>query len=236
MRRKDWSECTLAIMAGWMRYFLRQLWEYHHAPKLDTLIPKFKRPKPRNVTASREEVEAILAEARPALRLLLLMCSDLAIRSGTANQLSGEHYNQETGELRFSTKGGSHQTLPVTDEIKKIIDTLDTKTTIPFVWQLKNRQQKRGPQAKAYGKTWFNEELRQIEKKLHIKRIIPHDLRRTTAVAVYEETGDLRAVQQLLGHADLATTLMYIDHDAVKVKRSVLEIIKRPAWRKERTA
>jgi site-specific recombinase XerC len=68
------------------------------------------------------------------------------------------------------------------------------------------------------------------------RKLTPHDLRRTTAVAMLEQSGDIRDVQALLGHRSLESTIWYLDHDLRQVKRSTLEIIKRPAWRKERTA
>ncbi len=39
-----------------------------------------------------------------------------------------------------------------------------------------------------------------------------HDLRRTVAKSAFAVTGDLRVVQQLLGHARLNTTSDYLHH------------------------
>jgi site-specific recombinase XerC len=51
-----------------------------------------------------------------------------------------------------------------------------------------------------------------------------------------EQTHDIRDVQALLGHSDLGSTFWYLDHDARPVSRSILEMLKRPAWRKEKSA
>jgi len=40
--------------------------------------------------------------------------------------------------------------------------------------------------------------------------VAPHQLRHRFATRVYEATGDLLAVQQLLGHASVATTQRYV--------------------------
>ena len=58
------------------------------------------------------------------------------------------------------------------------------------------------------------------------RHIIPHDLRRTTAVGMLEATGDLRDVQALLGHRSLASTISYLDHDFSPINRATLELIK----------
>lgn len=84
------------------------------------------------------------------------------------------------------------------------------------------------------GQAW-----RSLCKRVGITRhIVPHDLRRTAAVAIYHHTGDIRDAQALLGHKALASTLWYLDHDVRPISRDMLETIKRPYLvpTKEKTA
>jgi integrase/recombinase XerC len=56
--------------------------------------------------------------------------------------------------------------------------------------------------------------LRQLARKQGLfKRVHPHLLRHTFASHVLESSGDLRGVQELLGHADLGTTQIYTHLD-----------------------
>ncbi|MGD0548012.1 MAG: hypothetical protein ABR991_09360 [Terracidiphilus sp.] len=95
---------TKAEKAYALRRILRWLWEFHGTPKLDSQVRHYPGVRPRNIIATREEIDTLVAHANAALQLWLLLCSDLAIRSGTAVKLNLTNYDQRRGELRFTTK------------------------------------------------------------------------------------------------------------------------------------
>ncbi len=223
---------------------LRWLWEYHGAPKLDGIIRHYQPVSPRNVTVDTEDYQRLLAACPKQARLWLLLCSDLAMRSGTAARVGPENYHPQTRSLAFTTKYGARVTLPVTEEIRVLIEECDMTDPRPFIRQLWHRRPGTRPgrhlkdkltprsEASAIGKI-----VRSVKKQIGMsKHWVMHDLRRTTACALYDHTHDIRDVQALLGHKGLPSTIWYLDHRLRQVKRSNLEIIKRPAWRKEQTA
>jgi integrase len=170
-----------------------------------------------------------------------LLCSDLAIRSGTAAQIGPEHYDPQSRHLTFTTKYGAKQTMPVTEEIAGLIGKCDLADKAPFTFQLHRAVEHAQPQSRQLDpgnnadSIMYN--FRKLRRNLGITRkLTAHDFRRTTAVKLYEYTRDARDVQALLGHRSLVSTIWYLDHDLRPVSVSALELIKRPNWRKQRTA
>jgi integrase len=205
-------------------------------------VRKTPSPSPRNVTADHGEVDALIDHAPAHLRLWILLCSDLAIRSGTASALSPRHYHQHAGTLEFTTKYQERATLPVTDAVRELIEACDQTADIPFVrqlWTQNHTGRRLQPEAKhrSFNVT-LHIQFQQLLKSAGItRRITPHDLRRTTAVAMLDYTKDVRAVQALLTHKRLTSTIWYLDHNLRPVQRQTLEFIKRPpAQKEERTA
>jgi integrase len=132
--------------------------------------------------------------------------------------------------------------LPVTAEIKEILDKLDMKSDVPFVRQLQLQEPwivGRSFRRNLKNKPSVDVQFRKLLKEAGITRPLrPHDLRRTTAVAMYKASKDVRDVQALLGHRSMQSTIWYLDHDLKPIDRKMLETIKRPfiAWRREQSA
>lgn len=175
--------------------------------------------------------------AHDGLKLWLLLCSDLAIRSGTAARLTPANYNPEQRELHFTTKGGAQVTLPTTQELDSLIARCDPHDARPLALQLwPDPKPDHTTEAWSTGATARYAFARLRKRQGWARRVTPHDMRRATAVAIYKATGNLRDVQAALGHKNLVSTLHYLDHDLRPVRRSLLETIKRPAWAERKQA
>jgi integrase len=153
------------------------------------------------------------------MRCFILLCSDLAIRSGTAAKIAPRHFDAETGTLTFRTKFDGGMSLPVTEELRRILDAVgDRDVGTPYVAQLHKNNHLSQVQLQAN----FQKLRREVGIK---KRIVPHDLRRSTAVRALEQTGDLRIVQAILGHRRLENTLHYLDHRNTTVTKETLAAV-----------
>ena len=214
--------------ANAVRWLLRKL-EDDGAPKLTSEVITVTQPRPRNVTAADSERRRMISAAPPHLRCWLLMSSDIGIRSGTAAVLGPEHYDSARRELTFTTKYQERQRMPVTAELAAMLDTC-TDMGMPFVAQLPRSNAASRQPLHSMGRMSANglrKAFAKLRKKLGITRkLTAHDLRRTTAVRVYDATKDIRAVQALLGHGDMGSTIWYLDHHMTQLSAETLEAAK----------
>lgn len=221
------------------RQILHWLTDNFGAPRLGHLVPRTHKPRPRATTITQGERAMLLNAAPPDARLWMLLCADLALRSTTAARIAPHNYDATNRTVTFTTKCGENLTHPVTREISDLIRFCNLEDPRPFVLQLRD---KRAPGPEPTNMLRLAERyrvrFRNICKRVGItRRITPHDFRRTAAVNLLHHTKDVRDVQGLLGHVDLASTFWYLDHEMRQIRRETLEALKTPKPEpEERTA
>ena len=134
-----------------------------------------------------------------------------------------------SGRILVPTKGGEYRELP-------IFGAEDAWRTLDEAWTNNTRAGTVLELVQPGGGAYYSghpayqrvaQKLRELAEKAGIEgqRVHPHRLRRTLAVQALRETGDVGAVQQLLGHASSRTTLGYLDEarpdDVAKLQQKI---------------
>lgn len=217
--RNDYAKNTQHNRCKALRRILREL-----APvlgkRLDASVPRIGEAKPPQQSVTEEQRAAILKGTPQWMRLFTLLCSDLGFRFSEALNAPRSGYDADAGTITLTTKGGETHTLPVTDEIRAVLDSIpkDTDPEKPMLEILAGKPIRRDAVRYQWAKA---------KRKENIPgNVRPHDMRRTVATKVWRATKDIRLVQQILGHKSLAATARYIVDRSADDVRTLLEHMK----------
>jgi integrase/recombinase XerD len=124
--------------------------------------------------------------------------------------------NLDASYLTCTGKGDKQRIVPVGDEaaqwvgryVREARPVLLGKKTSP--WLFVNARLRAGRTRQGLTRVGFWKVLKAYAKQAGLKRSIsPHVLRHSFATHLLERGADLRAIQMMLGHADLSTTQIY---------------------------
>ncbi len=183
-------------------------------PKLPRTLPKpLAAPRAADVLAEAGEVrEAAWEQARDIALLTLLYGAGLRI--GEALSLKGA--DAKLGEaLRVVGKGRKERVVPVIGPAREAVARY--AALCPYALTPK------GPlffstRGKPYSARMAQALMQNLRGRLGLPATAtPHALRHSFATHLLENGGDLRAIQELLGHASLATTQKYTAVDSARL-------------------
>lgn len=203
--------------------------------------PKRNRPLPKVLT--RDDIDALIGVARrqegsEGIRLLCIV--EMLYAAGLrVTELAGLPLASARGKDGFILvrgKGRKERLAPLNPSAREAIKAyLDVRAT----FLTKDRQSKfLFPSRSAEGfltRRRIHQMLKELALKANIdpEKLSPHVLRHAFATHLVEGGADLRSVQTLLGHADIATTQIYT-HVASDRLTSVMEAA-HPLSRRKRT-
>ncbi len=194
-----------------------------HRTFLAEAVPRVPPSEQRHITATNEEVSKLLAVAPTWMRAVILFARALGMRRGEIINLTPSNFDAQSRGLNFRRKSGGTSGLPVSPEIEKlilfasdqdpherIIVTLGMPIPSVKPWaHTANRTAAQRLENAING--LVTSRWRAMVKKSGVNSNLHlHDLRHTAATEAFTETKDLRAVQQLLGHRSLASTMRYL--------------------------
>ncbi len=174
-------------------------------------------------TATEEAHASVGKQALKAWRLASLVTL-LAATGLRVSELVGLTRRQATAEaamLVIKGKGGRERMVPVAPEARALLDryiTLLAAQNHETPWAFPSHGK-----SGALTRQHFALELKALAARAGIAsaRISPHVLRHGFATRLLDHGVDLRAVQQMLGHADISTTQVYTHVQASRLTSAV---------------
>jgi integrase/recombinase XerD len=166
---------------------------------------------------------------------LLLNLPDLSVNTGIRNKamleilyasglrvseiinLKLEDINLETGILRCLGKGSKERIIPIGNTAKKYINHYLLNARQSFLIHGNNNYLFLTRLGKNFSRIGFWNMVKKYTRILNLD-ISPHVLRHTFATHLLEYGADLRSVQEMLGHSDIATTQIYTHINKKRLK------------------
>jgi integrase/recombinase XerC len=205
--RASWAPATTTRKLAAFRAYGRSIGQpaflaEYRAPKV---APGVAHPLP-------DGIEAILrmhAEAhRESHRSLVVLCGLLGLRCSEARSIRPKDFEWQSDglTLRVRGKGDKTRVIPVNDNVAALLAQvlLTTPAEVPLV-PLSDRAARRA---------WTR-----IGSRAGV-HTATHDGRMTVGTVAYQRSGDLRAVQEFLGHADSKTTQGYTHIAQAKIREA----------------
>lgn len=212
----------LAALKGFFRFLEDEKW-ISADPTADLDTPKHARKLP--VFLSLDEVEALLSapdtrtDAGIRDKAMLEVLYATGLRVSELLHLRLNDINLTDGYLLTLGKGRKERVVPLGS---KAVDSVRTWLLGPRANVLGERESVAlfvSPRGKAMTRMGFWKLMRRHARNAGIEwALSPHKLRHSFATHLLERGADLRAVQAMLGHADLSTTQIYTHVDAKRLR------------------
>lgn len=207
----------LSAIRTYYRYLERR-WDVKNAALPLIKGPRAKRPlpKPLSIGGAKELIsEGSLGAAEPWIEArnmaVLTLCYGAGLRISEALGLTGADMPLGNA-LRLTGKGGKTRLVPLLPAIRKAVNKYLKLS--PFMLP-KDAPIFRGARGGVLRPEIIQKEVRLLRGALGLpETATPHALRHSFATHLLAGGGDLRTIQQLLGHASLSTTQRYTEVDA----------------------
>jgi integrase/recombinase XerD len=195
-------------------------------PAAEQVMPRLPKALPKYLSES--EVDELLRAARdmrglPGLKMLagLEILYSTGLRISELLALPAQALSTDAAVLLVNGKGGKERMIPLSDSAKAAAHQLreaiaKTKRSAKFLFPGRDGR-------KAMTRQGFALLLKQVATQAEIDpmRLSPHVLRHSFASHLLARGADLRSLQKLLGHSDIATTEIYTHVLAERLERLV---------------
>ncbi len=221
LHAKGLSPRTLALVLsawrGWFRWLVRHR-GLRANPVLGIRAPKAARPLPKalSVEAAQKLLDGAAADDAPSLRdramFELLYSSGLRVGELVALDIGDGGLDLAQGEVTVTGKGSKTRTVPVGARARGALKAW--LSARPVIARPGERALFVGSRGGRISAAVVAARLKRWARKAGSgERVHPHMLRHSFATHVLQSSQDLRAVQEMLGHASISTTQVYTHLD-----------------------
>jgi len=179
-------------------------------PKLPKKIPRALPPKQAKEVIDHADELPRQPWAGLRDRALFMLLYGCGLRIDEALKLNYGTRPQQ-GEVRVMGKGGKERLVPVIPVVERMLG--EYLAAAPVAWE-KETPLFLGVKGGRLSQGVAQRDLRNLRKAFGLpESVTPHALRHSFATHILAGGGDLRVIQELLGHASVSTTQRYTDYD-----------------------
>lgn len=197
-------------------------------------MPKWKdhlldEPDERVRCLSEDEEDRLFAHLRPDFHPLVRFCIMTGVRLGNAITLTWTQVDYQASVVTFRVKsrkpGGKVLDVPLTPSARVLLAQQHGNHPIfVFTYECKrSRGQRMKGERYPFSRNGWRKDWRRALEAAGIEDFRFHDTRHTAATRVLRATGNMKAVQKMLGHSDITTTARYA-HVETKDVRAAMEM------------
>jgi integrase/recombinase XerD len=213
----------LSAIRGWLQFLMRErIIEENPTIGLVPISRGVRLPK----TLSQQDVTALLdlgaiptpEDLRDRAMLELLYATGLRVSELVMAEVALVHL--DVGYLRVTGKGAKQRLVPMGERARQLLGQYVNEARPRLLKKRASRYMFVSRRGGPLTRQAFWKLLRQRALRAGIRQIIsPHMLRHSFATHLLEGGADLRSVQVMLGHADIATTQIYTHIERGRMKR-----------------
>ncbi|WP_102027130.1 site-specific tyrosine recombinase XerD [Salirhabdus sp. Marseille-P4669] len=219
------SVSTIARILSTIRsfhQFLIREYDVNHDPSLHIETPKKNRTLPKVLSSN--EVEMLLdlsgndpLRIRNKAMLEVLYATGLRVSELLSLTMNDMHLTM--GFVRCIGKGSKERIIPLGSHAQKAIENYLEHSRSKLLKGKREEAVFLNHHGRPMSRQGFWKILKAIAKDKGIKKeLTPHTLRHSFATHLLENGADLRAVQEMLGHADISTTQIYTHVTKARLK------------------
>ena len=212
---------TVAVLRGfcgwlcWNGYIDRN-------PVVGIPVPRIPSPRPQALSEADMRGMMLVARRRPWQWAMLWLMAGCGLRRAEVCGLTTEDLDLRECTLRVYGKGRRYRVMPLSPPVWDAISAYLPHRR-PQNGSIKLLLDERGVPVNRFR---VYDAVKALAEQAGVDpaRVSPHTFRRTFATLLNRQGTDIRTIQELLGHADISTTMRYIEVDANRKRKAVASL------------